>query len=77
LFQNSGHGRHRLKVKLVGVKSNRSALGARIEVERKNPNGTTVSVIRVVGNNDSFGGNPLVQHIGLGDATSVARLVMT
>jgi len=77
LFQNPGRGRHWLKVKLVGVKSNRSALGARIEVERKNPNGTTVSVVRVVGNNDSFGGNPLVQHIRLGDATSVTYLVMT
>lgn len=27
LFQNPGHGRHWLKVKLVGVKSNRSARG--------------------------------------------------
>ena len=33
LFQNPGHGRHWLKVKLVGTKTNRSALGARIEVE--------------------------------------------
>ena len=31
----------------------------------------------MVGNNGSFGGNPLVQHIGLGDATSVTRLVVT
>src|SRR5262249_14291189 len=28
LFQNPGHGRHWLKVKLVGTNSNRSALGA-------------------------------------------------
>ena len=77
MFQNPGHGRHWLKVKLVSVKSNRSALGARIEVERKNPNRTTVSVVQVVGNNDSFGGNPLVQHSRLGDATSVTRLVVT
>ncbi|MGC1717929.1 MAG: ASPIC/UnbV domain-containing protein [Isosphaeraceae bacterium] len=65
------------EVKLVGVKPNRSALGARIEAERKQPDGTTVWVVRVVGNNGSFGGNPLVQHIGLGDATSVTRLVVT
>ena len=25
----------------------------------------------------ALGGNPLVQHIGLGDATSVARLIVT
>jgi UDP-N-acetylglucosamine 1-carboxyvinyltransferase len=53
------------------------ALGARIEAERKQPDGTTVWVVRVVGNNGSFGGNPRVQHIGLGDATSVTRLVVT
>jgi len=31
LFQNPGHGRHWLKVKLVGTKTNRAALGARIK----------------------------------------------
>ena len=35
LFQNPGHGRHWLKVKLVGTKTNRSALGARIQAEYK------------------------------------------
>ena len=29
LFQNPGHGRHWLKVKLVGTRTNRSAIGAR------------------------------------------------
>jgi hypothetical protein len=31
----------------------------------------------VVGNNGSFGGNSLVELIGLGDATSVARLTVS
>ena len=35
LFQNPGHGRHWLKVKLVGTKTNRAALGARIQVDRQ------------------------------------------
>ncbi len=39
LFQNPGHGRHWLKVKLVGTRTNRSALGARIQVELKGPGG--------------------------------------
>ena len=42
LFQNPGQGRHWLKVKLVGTRSNRAALGARIRVDleqarRRNP----------------------------------------
>ena len=60
LFQNPGHGRHWLKVKLVGVKSNRSALGARIRGgAASSPMGPrSRSIYRVVGNNGSFGGNP-------------------
>ena len=33
LFRNPGHGRHWLKVKLVGTQTNRAALGARIRVD--------------------------------------------
>ena len=33
LFQNPGHGHHWLKIKLVGTTTNRSAIGARIQVE--------------------------------------------
>ena len=55
LFQNPGHGRHWLKVKLVGTKTNRSALGARIQVELKGPDGALRSIYRVIGNNGSFG----------------------
>ena len=33
--------------------------------------------LSVVGNNGSFGGNPLIETIGLGDATSVSRLRVT
>ena len=77
LFQNPGHGRHWLKVKLVGVQTNRSAIGATIEAEIKNADGSLRHVFRTVGNNASFGGNPLTEHVGLGDATSVASLVIT
>ena len=77
LFQNPGHGRHWLKVKLIGTKTNRSALGARIQVDLKAPDGSTRSIYRTIGNNGSFGGNPLVETVGLGDATSVSRLSVT
>jgi tetratricopeptide (TPR) repeat protein len=74
LFQNPGHGRHWLKVKLIGTKSNRAALGARLRAVVEDSDGTRRSIYRTVGNNSSFGGNSLVQLIGLLDATSVAEL---
>jgi len=72
LFQNPGQGRHWLAVKLVGVKTNRSALGARIKVVTAGPAPRTV--YRHVTSGSSFGGNPLEQHAGLGDARAVATL---
>jgi hypothetical protein len=77
LFQNPGHGRRWLKVKLVGTKTNRSAIGARIRAELRSPDGATRSIYRTVGNNGSFGGNPWVQMIGLGDNQTVSRLSVT
>jgi hypothetical protein len=77
LFQNPGHGRHWLKVKLGGTKTNRSAIGAEIQVELTAPGGTARTIHRVVGNNGSFGGNPLTQTIGLGDSKTVARLTVS
>ncbi|HKI20718.1 MAG TPA: CRTAC1 family protein, partial [Isosphaeraceae bacterium] len=77
LFQNPGHGRHWLKIKLIGTKTNRSAIGAKIHVELKGADGATRSIFRVIGNNGSFGGNPLVELVGLGDAKSVARLTVS
>ena len=40
LFQNPGHGRHWLKVRLVGTRTNRSAIGARLRVDLKGADGT-------------------------------------
>jgi hypothetical protein len=77
LFQNPGHGCHWLKVQLVGTKTNRSALGARIRVELKGSDGVSRAIYRVIGNNGSFGGNSLVETIGLGDASSVIGLTVS
>jgi hypothetical protein len=74
VFQKPGHGRHWLKVKLVGERSNRAALGAQIQAVIRGADGTERSIYRTVGNNSSFGGNSLVELIGLVDATSVAEL---
>jgi hypothetical protein len=72
LFQNPGQGNHWLTVKLVGTKTNRSAIGARIKVVTAGPEPLTVH--RHVSSGSSFGGNPLEQTIGLGKADRVALL---
>ncbi len=74
LFQNPGHGRHWLKVKLVGTRTNRAALGAAIKVVVRGADGQERAIYRTIGNNSSFGGNSLVESIGLADATAVAAL---
>jgi FG-GAP-like repeat/ASPIC and UnbV len=77
LFQNPGNGRHWLKVKLIGTTTNRSAIGAKIEVRVNGNDKQAHSVHRTVGNNGSFGGNSLVEFIGLGSATTVDGLIVT
>jgi hypothetical protein len=72
LFQNPGQGNHWLTVKLVGKKSNRAAIGARIKVVTTGEKPLTVQ--RHVSSGSSFGGNPLQQTIGLGKAARVARM---
>jgi len=65
LFENPGHRNDWLTVKLVGVKSNRAAIGARIIVTVDGPSGRR-SFHRTVSPGGSFGASPLQQHIGLG-----------
>lgn len=72
LFLNPGHNNNWLTVKLVGQKTNRAALGARIKVVTAADQPLTVH--RHVTSGSSFGGNPLQQHIGLGKAKSVATV---
>ena len=74
LFRNPGHGRHWLKVKLIGTRTNRAALGARIEATVIEPGEARRSIFRTVGNTSSFGGNTLVQSIGLGAASEVSDI---
>jgi hypothetical protein len=72
LFQNPGQGNNWLNVKLVGRKTNRAAIGARIKVVTAGEDPLTVH--RHVSSGSSFGANPLEQHIGLGKAERVALL---
>jgi hypothetical protein len=68
LFENPGHGNDWLEVNLVGVKTNRAAIGARITATIEDETGARRSVHRTVNSGGSFGASPLQQHIGLGKA---------
>lgn len=70
LFQNPGHTNHWIKLKLEGVQSNRSAIGARIKITIQEQ-GRTRSIYKTVNSGGSFGANPLRQEIGLGQAEQV------
>ncbi len=54
-----------MSLKLVGVKTNRAAIGARITVTVNGPGGRR-AIHRTVGSGGSFGASPLQQHVGLG-----------
>jgi hypothetical protein len=72
LFQNPGQGNHSLTLKLVGAKTNRAAIGARIQAVTAGDSPLTIH--RHVSSGSSFGANPLEQTLGLGRADRVARL---
>ena len=72
LLRNSGNGGHWLQVQLVGTRSNRDGIGARLVLdagERKQ--------IREIQSGTSFlGQNSLVAHFGLADSNSVDQLLI-
>jgi hypothetical protein len=73
LFENRRGGGHWLALDLVGTRANRDAIGARIRIVLDTPAGPR-ELHRAVGSVSSFGGSPLRQQIGLGDATRIPRV---
>jgi tetratricopeptide (TPR) repeat protein len=73
LFENPGNGNDWVSVKLVGVKTNRAAIGARIKLTVEN-DGVTRLIYRTVGSGGSFGANPLEQHSGLGKNAKITSM---
>lgn len=71
VFENPGHGNDWIRMKLVGSRSNRAAIGARIAVTVEDEGGATRAIHRTVGSGGSFGASPLEQHIGLGRAARI------
>ncbi len=73
LFANPGNHNRWIKLKLEGVRDNRSAIGARIKVVAQTDEGER-AIYRTVGSGGSFGASPLRQEIGLGRARAILRV---
>ena len=73
LFENPGNANDWISVHLIGVKSNRAAIGARIKVTVDNA-GTTRDIFRTVGSGGSFGAAPYEQHLGLGKSARIVSM---
>jgi len=74
VFRNPGNDNDWINVRLVGVKSNRGAVGAEIKVTVENDGGARRSIYRTVGDTSSFGANPMEQHVGLGHGARIVSL---
>lgn len=77
LFENPGHDNHWITLNLEGRTANQSAIGARIEITARRPDGSTRKIYRTVRTGGSFGASPLQQEIGLGDAVRIDTLRVT
>ena len=73
LYENPGHGNRWLTLRLIGTRSNRFGVGARIRVtvvENDRPR----EIHALVGTGGSFGGSSHQQEIGLGRASAIREL---
>jgi hypothetical protein len=77
LYENPGTpGRHWIAVKLMGVKTNRAAIGANITVTLPRPVLGSRLRYREVSSGGMFGANSFTQHIGIGTATTIESLTI-
>ena len=69
LSENPWQDRGWLVLRLEGEQANRSAIGARVALTLRDPDGTTRTIRRTVGTGGSFGASSLQLEIGVGEAT--------
>jgi hypothetical protein len=74
LFRNPGSHNNWINIKLVGVKTNRAALGTRVKLTLEGPDHKARFIYRDVTSGASFGASPLQQHIGVGQASQIEVL---
>ncbi len=80
LFENPGNGRVKaesnnwISLKLVGLKTNRAAIGAKIKLTLTDADGRKSLRYREVTSGGSFGASSLTQEIGLGKTKQIETL---
>jgi hypothetical protein len=75
LFENQGNDNQWINVQLIGKEgSNKSAIGARLEIQLIDQDGSSRSIFRTVGTGGSFGASSLQQEIGLGTPQKLVSL---
>jgi hypothetical protein len=75
LFENtSATGNHWVKLKLQGVTANRAAIGARVRIKVKMPDGGFQNFYHTVCTGASFGSQTLTVQAGLGKATGIEEI---
>jgi hypothetical protein len=72
VFQGPANDNDWINVRLIGVRSNRAAIGAQIKIDVVDDANLRHSIYRTVGDTSSFGSNPMEQHIGLGHGAHIA-----
>ena len=77
LFENPGNDNDWISLRLVGIKTNRAAIGARIKIMVQDQGQPPRLIFRTVGSGGSFGASPLTQHIGLGKSARILDLEIT
>lgn len=73
LYRNNGNSNGWFKIKLVGIASNRSAVGAKVRV-LATIRGRSMWQLREINTGSGFSGCPLEAHFGLGDATNIDQV---
>ncbi|MGZ3440085.1 MAG: CRTAC1 family protein [Polyangia bacterium] len=78
LFENPGSaGNHFLKLQLVGTRSNRAAIGARVRVTVASESGATRDIYSTVSSGSSFGSSSFRRELGLGRAAAIRAVQVT
>jgi hypothetical protein len=73
LFENPGHNNHWITIRLVGTESNRSAIGAKVDIYLDDE---PKRIHRIVSSGGSFGANSLQLEIGLNKSNIIKELII-
>ena len=75
LFENPGFGNNWIILQLEGTTANRSAIGAKVEIQVVFPDGEMKSFFHRVGSGGTFGANSLQVEAGLGQAELIEKVI--